>query len=68
MPPPKFKTMTVPKVTYDALRLARSLLLRHGTNALPPELRELVKGTRTLSNGMVVELAMAALKMRMDEK
>jgi hypothetical protein len=67
MPPPKYKTMSIPKVTYDALRLARSTLLRKGTNALPPELRELVKSTRTLTNSQVIELAFAALKMRMDE-
>jgi hypothetical protein len=68
MPPVKFKTMTLHKVTYDALRLVRGEILRRGTNALSPELRELVKGTRTLTNGQVVELAFAALRMRMDEK
>ena len=68
MPPPKYKTMSIPKVTYDALRLARSTLLRKGTNALPEEQREKLTGVWRGTNSQVIELAFAALKMRMDEK
>ena len=59
--------MTLHESTYKAFRFVKSEIIRRGTSSLPPELRALVRGSTELTNGQVIELAFAALKMRMEK-